>query len=59
MNTNTGNIFQLDGQPLAADEVELTADQFKELFPVRGLEERLRMYRDRFSNSVESESKES
>lgn len=46
MNTDTGNIFAiLNGEPLAKNEVELTAEQFKQLLPIRSLPERLEFFR--------------
>lgn len=46
MNTDTGNIFAiLNNEPLAENEVELTAEQFRKLIPIRALPDRLEMYR--------------
>lgn len=45
MNTQTGNIFDIDGKPLGENEVELGAKEFAELFPIRDLNERLNAYR--------------
>jgi hypothetical protein len=56
MNTDTGNIFALDGKPLAQNEIELTQQQLKELFPIRDLGERLDAYkamRQRYAQLVE------
>lgn len=44
MNTQTGNIFDIDGNPLAENEVELTKEEFAKLFPIRDLNERLARY---------------
>lgn len=44
MNTQTGNIFALDGEPLGENEVRLTEKEFAELFPIRNLQERMRRY---------------
>jgi hypothetical protein len=46
MNTHTGNIFSIDGSPLEENEVELTPNEFAELFPIRDLKERLHRYQE-------------
>ena len=46
MNTDTGNIFAItNDEALKSNEIALTAEQFKELFPVRDLRERLDIYK--------------
>lgn len=45
MNTDTGNIFAiLNDEPLAKNEVELNAEQFAELIPIRSLQDRLAQF---------------
>ena len=57
MNTDTGNIFAItNDEPLKANEVALTAEQFKELFPVRDLRERLDLYKQMVEQMKPTES---
>jgi hypothetical protein len=44
MNTQTGNIFALDGEPLGENEVRLSEKEFAELFPIRNLQDRMHRY---------------